>query len=236
MMEIDRTQKWINHSWECMQNLNYNDWMERELKRFSSKKTILLHSCCGPCSTAVIDVLKDYFYITILYYNPNIEPVEEYIKRKEEQKRYIKESKLDIAFLDIDYENEAFKKIAKNLEHEPEGGARCHKCYYLRLFKTATMAMEKHFDYFGTTLTVSPYKNAKAINTIGLELEKSINEGKKKEDKVLFLVSDFKKKEGYKKSIELAKKYHLYRQEYCGCLYGVVNSKRGLENEQVRNV
>lgn len=235
-METQKTQKLIKHSYEYMRNLNYNDWMERELKRFTNKKTILLHSCCGPCSTAVIDALKEYFHITILYYNPNIEPIEEYIKRKEEQKRYIKESKLDIDFLDVDYENEKFKEIAKNLEQEPEGGARCHKCYYLRLYKTARLAMENHFDYFGTTLTVSPYKNAKAINTIGLEIEHELNVGKKEEDKVLFLVSDFKKKEGYKKSIELSKKYNLYRQEYCGCLYGVVNSKRGLENEKARNV
>lgn len=205
---------------EKTEKINYNEYMEQELKQFTNKKTILLHSCCGPCSAAVIDALKEYFHITILYYNPNIEPIEEYIKRKEEQKRYIKESKLDIDFLDVDYENEKFKEIAKNLEHEPEGGARCHKCYYLRLSKTARLAMENHFDYFGTTLTVSPYKNAKVINTIGLEIEKELNEGKKEEEKVLFLVSDFKKKEGYKKSIELSKKYNLYRQEYCGCLYG----------------
>lgn len=198
-------------------NLNYNDWMEKELNKFSSKKTILLHSCCGPCSTAVIDVLKDYFKITILYYNPNIEPFTEYLKRKEEQKRYIKESGLDIQLFDIDYENEKFKEMAKNLENAPEGGARCQKCYYLRLEKTALLAKENHFDYFGTTLTVSPYKKAKIINEIGLFLEKKINE--KEEEKTLFLVSDFKKKEGYKKSIEFSKKYNLYRQEYCGCLY-----------------
>lgn len=209
-----------------MENINYNDWMERELKRFPSKKTILLHSCCGPCSTAVIDALKDYFHITILYYNPNIEPLEEYEKRKKEQIRYIKESKLEIEFMDCDYDNESFKEIAKHLESEPEGGARCHKCYYLRLRKTIELALKNHFDYFGTTLTVSPYKNAKVINTIGLELEKEINKDKKEEEKVLFLVSDFKKKEGYKKSIELAKKYNLYRQEYCGCLYGKENSEK----------
>lgn len=205
--------------------------MEKELKCFPKKKKILLHSCCGPCSTAVIDVLKDYFTITILYYNPNIEPYEEYIKRKEEQKRYIKESQLPILFLDIDYDNESFKKMAKNLENEPEGGARCHKCYYLRLDKAAQLAKQYHYDYFGTTLTVSPYKNAKVINTIGLEIEKEINKNKSDEKEVLFLVSDFKKKEGYKKSIELAKKYNLYRQEYCGCLYGKENSKRNEESK-----
>lgn len=194
--------------------------MERELSRFTSKKKILLHSCCGPCSTAVINVLKDYFFITILYYNPNIEPLEEYEKRKEEQKRYIKESGYKIDFMDIDYDHESFQKISKNLETEPEGGARCHKCYYLRLEKTAVLAEENRFDYFGTTLTVSPYKNARIINEIGLFLEKKINEKRNDEEKILFLVSDFKKKEGYKKSIEISKKYDLYRQEYCGCLYG----------------
>lgn len=208
------------------EKINYNELMVRELMHFPSKKTILLHSCCGPCSTAVIDALKDYFHITILYYNPNIEPLEEYEKRKQEQIRYINESKLGIEFMDCDYENESFKEIAKNLEREPEGGARCHKCYYLRLRKTIDLALNNHFDYFGTTLTVSPYKNAKVINTIGLELEKEINKGKKEEEKILFLVSDFKKKEGYKKSIELAKKYNLYRQEYCGCLYGKENREK----------
>lgn len=211
---------------EKLENINYNNKMENELKQFSSKKTILLHSCCGPCSTAVIDALKDYFHITILYYNPNIEPYDEYCKRKAEQIRYIKESGLNIQFMDCDYDNESFKSIAKNLEREVEGGARCHKCYYLRLHKTGMLALENHFDYFGTTLTVSPYKNAKVINTIGLELEGTINENIEEEDKVLFLVSDFKKKEGYKKSIELAKKYNLYRQEYCGCLYGKENIEK----------
>ncbi len=203
---------------EVLHNLNYNDWMEREIKKFSHKKKILLHSCCGPCSTAVIDALKDYFHITILYYNPNIEPFEEYIKRKEEQKRYVKAINLDIQLLDVDYDNERFKNITKNLESEPEGGMRCHKCYYLRLEKCASLAKKLGFDYFGTTLTVSPYKNAKVINEIGLSLEKSINKNAKKN--VFYLISDFKKKEGYKKSIELSKKYGLYRQEYCGCLYG----------------
>lgn len=198
--------------------VNYNDLMEKELSKLTSKKTILLHSCCGPCSTAVIDRLKDYFAITIYYYNPNIEPIAEYEKRKKEQIRYIKESKLSINIIDAPYENDEFKRIAKNLEFEKEGGARCHKCYYLRLFKTAEEAKLKGFDYFGTTLTVSPYKNAEVINNIGLYIEKDIN--KDSDNKTLFLVADFKKKEGYKKSIQLSLEYNLYRQDYCGCLYG----------------
>ncbi len=205
--------------------MNYDVLMEEELAKLKDKKKILLHSCCGPCSTAVIERLKDYFEITILYYNPNIEPIEEYIKRKNEQIRYIKESGYAISFLDCDYDNESFKKIAKGLELELEGGARCHKCYYLRLKKTAELAIEKHFDYFGTTLTVSPYKNAKVINEMGLTLEKMLNENKSQKDKILFLVSDFKKKDGYKKSIELSRKYGLYRQDYCGCLYGFSKQK-----------
>lgn len=202
--------------------INYNTLMEKELKSFREKKTLLLHSCCGPCSTAVLDVLNDYFLITILYYNPNIEPFEEYIKRKNEQKRYIKESHLPIKMFDIDYDHECFQKIAKNLEKEKEGGVRCHKCYYLRLEKCAKLAKENHFDYFGTTLTVSPHKDAQVINSLGLAIEKNINENSS-ENKLLFLVSDFKKKEGYKKSIEISKQYNLYRQDYCGCLYGKEN-------------
>ena len=200
--------------------INYNDWMEQELNSFQGKKTLLLHSCCAPCSSSVIMRLKDFFTITILYYNPNIEPESEYLKRKEEQIRFLKAYDPTIKFMDIPYDHDSFKKMAKGLEMEPEGGARCHKCYYLRLEKTIVKALEYHFDYFGTTLTVSPYKNAKVINTIGLQLEKLYNKDKKDEERVLFLVSDFKKKEGYKKSIELSKEYQLYRQEYCGCLYG----------------
>ena len=201
------------------EKINYDFLMEQEIKKFSFKKNILLHSCCGPCSTAVISRLKDYFDITILYYNPNIEPLEEYEKRKKEQIRFLEEFDKNIKMLDIDYDNESFKKISKGLESEREGGARCHKCYYLRLEKTLEIAVKNHFDYFGTTLTVSPYKNAKVINEIGLLLEKRYFE-KNQEQPVLFLVSDFKKKNGYKKSIELSRQYNLYRQEYCGCLYG----------------
>jgi hypothetical protein len=199
--------------------------MEREINRFTTKKTLLLHSCCAPCSSEVISRLKDYFDITILYYNPNIEPFNEYQKRKNEQIRFIKEFAPEVKMMDIDYDNESFKKISKNLESEKEGGARCHKCYYLRLEKTAILAKQNNFDYFGTTLTVSPYKNSAIINEYGLSLEKKYNADTENKP-LLFLVSDFKKKDGYKKSIELSKKYHLYRQDYCGCLYGKENSAK----------
>lgn len=188
---------------------NYNKLMYEEIGKNKTKKKLLLHSCCGPCSSSVIERLNKFFDITIFYYNPNIEPFIEYEKRKKEQIRLLKELNLGIDFKDCDYENEEYKKIAKGLEQEKEGGARCHKCYYLRLKKTHDVALEDNFDYYCTTLTVSPYKNADVINELGFKLS----------DKVKFLPSDFKKEDGYKRSIELSKKYNLYRQNYCGCLY-----------------
>ena len=181
------------------------------------KPKLLLHSCCAPCSSYVIEYLTKYFDITIFYYNPNISPLEEYLKRKEEQIRLINSinhvNKLDIAY--CDYDNELYESKIKGLEKEPERGKRCSVCFKLRLEKTAIEAKKKHYDFFGTTLTVSPYKNAELINKIGLELEKAFN--------ISYLVSDFKKRDGYKKSIELSKKYNLYRQNYCGCKYSKLN-------------
>lgn len=195
-----------------MEKINYQVKLLELVKNFDHKPKLLLHSCCGPCSTQVISFLKDYFKITILYYNPNIEPFEEYEHRKREQKRFINEYKdAEIDFLDCDYDNQEFKKCSKGLESEPEGGARCHKCYYLRLYKTAVMAHLNNFEYFGTTLTVSPYKNSQIINKIGEEISKRVN--------IPYIYGDFKKNDGYKKSIEYSKKYNLYRQDYCGCLY-----------------
>ncbi len=195
---------------------NYNLEMEKIIEEIKQTKVVpklLLHSCCAPCSSYVITTLMPYFDITVLYYNPNIEPYEEYIKRKDEQKRLLKKlnspHKLDI--LDCDYDNEKFHEITLNLEKEKEGGARCFKCYELRLSYAAAKAQENNFDYFGTTLTVSPYKNSQKLNEIGLKLEKLYH--------IKYLVSDFKKKDGYKKSIELSSKYNLYRQNYCGCIY-----------------
>lgn len=196
--------------------INYDLEMIKILEK-NKGKSILLHSCCGPCSSYVIKELCNYLKVTVLYYNPNIEPIEEYELRKKEQIRIIKEYQglgLNVDFMDCDYENERFKTIAKGLENELEGGARCIKCFHLRLLKTATLAQQKNYDFFGTTLTVSPHKNATNINEIGLILEKELG--------VKFLVSDFKKREGYKKSIEYSKEYNLYRQDYCGCLYSKV--------------
>ena len=208
--------------------MNYNVEMEKileEIKESNITPKLLLHSCCAPCSSHVISVLTNYFDITILYYNPNIEPFEEYEKRKQEEIRFINEfpnkNKLDI--IDCDYDNNIFHEMSKGLEQEKEGGARCVKCYHLRLDKTATIAKELNYDYFATTLTVSPLKNSEKLNTIGLFLENKYN--------IKYLVSDFKKKEGYKHSIELAKEYNLYRQDYCGCIY----SKEQRELEKVNN-
>ncbi len=189
--------------------MNYHKKMQDILANLNVRPTILFHTCCAPCSTICLHLLKDYFEITVLYYNPNIEPEEEYLKRKEEQKRLLK--KLNINFLDCDYDGDAFKKMAKGLENEPERGKRCYKCYELRLSYTARKAKELGFDYFGTSLTVSPYKVSNWVNEIGSILSDKYN--------VKFLYSDFKKENGYLKSIEYSKEYNLYRQNYCGCKY-----------------
>ena len=178
-------------------NINYNEEMKKIIKELNGNNKLLLHSCCGPCSTAVIERLKDYFDITVLYYNPNIEPYEEYLKRKKEQIRLL--SELNIKHMDIDYLNEEYRNKVVGYEKEPENGARCHICYRLRLEKTAKLAKENNFDYYATTLTVS------------LNLQNKYN--------IKYLLSDFKKEDGYKRSIELSKKYELYRQDYCGCLF-----------------
>ncbi len=193
--------------------INYQKKLEELISTLENKPKLLLHSCCGPCSTWVISFLKDYFDITIYYYNPNIEPLEEYLHRKREQIKFLQEYKqAKINFLDCDYNNNEFKDIAKGLENIPEGGARCHKCFYLRMYKTAQVAASNGFSYFGTTLTVSPHKNSEIINKIGEHIMKELN--------INFIYGDFKKNDGYKKSIEYSREYHLYRQNYCGCLYG----------------
>lgn len=201
--------KWSIHVLRKGKIMNYQIELEKILNNLDDKKTLLLHSCCAPCSSYVITYLKDYFNITVLYYNPNIEPIEEYEKRKNEQIRLC--NIFNIKVLDCDYDNDLFHETVKGLEDVKEGGARCFKCYELRLKKTASLA--KNYDYFGTTLTVSPFKNSNKLNEIGLNLEKEYH--------VKYLVSDFKKKEGYKKSILLSKEYNLYRQDFCGCIYSM---------------
>lgn len=197
-------------------NENYYLLFEKqieEIKTLQLVPNLLLHSCCAPCSSQVISTLTNFFNITILYYNPNIYPKEEYLRRKEEQIKLLNEiesvNKLNI--IDCDYDNEVYEQTIKGLEKEKEGGSRCYKCFSLRLEKTAKIGEEKSYDYFSTTLTISPHKNSKIINIIGKSLEDKYN--------IKWLYSDHKKKDGYKKSIELSKKYNLYRQNYCGCIY-----------------
>ena len=190
---------------------NYNNIFEDITSKLNYRPKVLLHSCCAPCSSHVVTLLKEYFDVTVLYYNPNIYPLKEYLKRKNEQIKLLEI--LNIPIMDIDYDHNEFKENVKGLEDEKEGGARCDKCFALRLEKTAILAQLNQFEYFCTTLTVSPYKNSQIINKIGAILEQKYN--------VKYLYSDFKKKEGYKKSIELSKKYDLYRQHYCGCEYSV---------------
>ena len=194
---------------------NYSVMCENILNSLNGKKKLLLHSCCGPCSSYVISYLTKYFDITVLYYNPNISPYEEYLKRKEEQIKVINELKKEydniIDIMDCDYDNDLYEDKIKGLEDEPERGSRCRVCYKMRMEKTAKIAKENDYDYFCTTLSVSPYKNSTWINEFGSDLEKEYN--------IRWLYSDFKKKDGYKESIRLSQKYNLYRQNYCGCVY-----------------
>ena len=192
--------------------INYQKELDKILEGLGNRKpSLLVHSCCAPCSSYVLEYLTEYFDITVLYYNPNIYPDTEYYHRKEEQKRLISEIDKGIKFFDCDFESGLFYEKVKGLENEKEGGKRCEVCFNLRLSKTACLAKENNFDYFVTTLSISPLKNAELLNNIGNELAKEYD--------VKYLPSDFKKKEGYKKSIELSKKYNLYRQDYCGCVY-----------------
>lgn len=192
---------------------NYSNKCEEILNNLKGKKRLLLHSCCGPCSSYVISYLTKYFDITIFYYNPNIYPYDEYLKRKEEQIKLIdKISKVNtVDILDCDYDNDKYNFLIKGLENEPERGNRCKVCYLMRMEETAKTASNNGYDFFCTTLSVSPYKNSDWINQYGKELEEKYE--------VSWLYSDFKKKDGYKNSILLSNKYDLYRQNYCGCIY-----------------
>lgn len=205
--------------------INYHKLCLEEISKLTNNKKILLHSCCSPCSSYVITFLSNYFDITILYYNPNIAPQEEYEKRKKEQIKLIKtlKTKNKLDFLDYDYDNHIYNNAIKGYEHIPEGGSRCHICFNLRLEKTAELAKLHNYDYFCSTLTVSPHKNSKVINEIGENISNKYN--------IQWLYSDFKKNEGFKQSIELSKKYELYRQDYCGCIY----SKQAKEKQEITN-
>lgn len=200
---------------------NYQRKLDELIARLESKRPkLLLHACCAPCSSYVLEYLSRYFDLSLYFYNPNMDTMEEYIKRADELNRLRDAMQLDsrVEIIVEDYDHEAFCRIAEGLENEPERGRRCLKCYELRLRKAAEyMKRTGGFDYFGTTLTLSPLKSAEAINRIGKEIEE--------ETGVNYLETDFKKKNGYLRSLELSKQYGLYRQDYCGCKY----SKRGKE-------
>ena len=193
---------------------NYQKELERKLAEFEKEErtpSLLLHACCAPCSSYVLEYLAEYFRITVFYYNPNITDKGEYKKRVSEVKRLIRElpARNPVQFLEGAYDTERYLETVKGLEDAPEGGMRCEKCFRLRLGETAKLCREGGFDYFTTTLTISPLKNAPLLNRIGEET--AYEEG------VVFLNSDFKKKGGYQRSIELSREYGLYRQDYCGC-------------------
>lgn len=199
-------------------SVNYQKELEKIIalnKENNRVPSLLLHSCCAPCSTYCLEYLAELFKVTVLYYNPNISPKEEYEKRVKEQEYLIGQMNqtvpYPVSFQAGPYEPEYFYKAVKGLEKEPEGGERCFACFRLRLQKAALYAKEGNYDYFTTTLTISPLKNARMLNEIGLSLAGEYNPA--------YLVSDFKKKNGYKRSTELSREYGLYRQNYCGCIY-----------------
>lgn len=191
--------------------MNYQIVLENTLKNLKNKKTLLLHACCAPCSSYVIEYLSNYFDITILFYNPNINNDKEYNKRLQELERFVKEFKTNnpVKVISLGYNHDEYLQTVLGLEEEKEGGSRCLKCYRLRIEKTFEYAKQYNFDYVTTTLTISPLKNSQVINKIGAELENIYH--------INYLYSDFKKKEGYKRSIVLSHEYNLYRQDYCGC-------------------
>jgi predicted adenine nucleotide alpha hydrolase (AANH) superfamily ATPase len=198
--------------------MNYQKELDILIERQANEQTrprLLIHSCCAPCSSYVLEYLSSYFDISVYYYNPNIFPEEEYNRRVEEQRKLIQDMRLSnqVEFLAGEYYPSEYYKVVKGKEAEPEGGERCFLCYEMRLKETARVAREGGFDYFTTTLSISPHKNATKLNEIGSQLSK--------EYEVLYLPSDFKKKNGYKRSIELSKEYQLYRQDYCGCVYSI---------------
>lgn len=199
-----------------MNKVNYQRELDGILEKLvadGSVPTLLLHSCCAPCSSYCLEYLSDYFEITVFYYNPNIFPDEEYWMRAKEQQSFIGRfpAKYPIQFIEGEYDTDRFYQISKGYETCPEGGERCFRCYELRLRETAVRAKKMQMDYFATTLTISPLKNAQKLNEIGLAL--ALEEG------VRYLVSDFKKKNGYKRSTELSREYGMYRQDYCGCVF-----------------
>lgn len=199
-----------------MNAVNYDKLMQEEL-RGAQDRRLLLHSCCAPCSSHCLSELSPRIGVTVLYYNPNLDCAEEYEKRKREQIRFLRETGL-ADFLDCDYASEDYISAVRGLEEEKEGGARCAVCFRLRLDRTAREAKARGFDYFATTLTVSPLKNARLINEIGFAVAEEVG--------VKYLPSDFKKRGGYLHSVRLSEEYGLYRQDYCGCAFSKAERER----------
>ena len=208
-----------------MNKINYQNQLDRIIENISpdNPPRLLLHSCCAPCSSYTLEYLSRYFDITVYYFNPNISPKQEFDKRFEEQKRLISQMpfKNSVTLVEGDYNYDDFLEIAKGLENVPEGGERCFRCYKMRLESTARLAKEQSFDYFCTTLSISPLKNSQKINELGFEIEEKYG--------VKWLPSDFKKREGYKRSIQLSREYSLYRQNFCGCVFS--KNQQGESNE-----
>ena len=201
---------------------NYSQQLSKLIEKLQKEGRtphLLLHACCAPCSSHCLEYLSKYFRITVFYYNPNISPKEEYTLRIEEIKRFVQEfkSENEITLIEGKYEPERFFQVVKGLEQEPEGGKRCEQCFKLRLSEAAKLAKELNVDYYTTTLSISPLKNAELLNKIGKEEGDAIG--------VTHLPSDFKKKGGYARSIELSKEYNLYRQNFCGCVYSLQEAK-----------
>ena len=200
-----------------MENKNYQivlDNILKDVSKLDRKPSLLLHVCCGPCSSYVLEYLSNYFEITILFYNPNIYPKEEYIRRKEEMEEFVSKAYPNTKYIIMDYNEKEFYDAVRGYEHLGERSERCFKCYELRLKKTVEYAKENGYDYFTTSLSISPYKVSSKLNEIGSNLEKEYG--------INYLYSDFKKKNGYKRSIEISREYNMYRQEYCGCVYSKV--------------
>lgn len=215
-----------------MQKINYQKMLDKIIadnQKQEMTPTLLLHSCCAPCSSYVLEYLSQFFNITVFYYNPNIYPHEEYDKRVAELQRLIAQMpvKNPVTFVERGYDEKDFFEAVKGFEHIPEGGERCFKCYRLRLERTAKLAKELGFDYFTTTLSISPYKNAPKLNEISQELGEIYD--------VKALPADFKKREGYKRSIQLSAEYGLYRQDYCGCAFSKRERERQLAEQLVQN-
>lgn len=208
---------------------NYAKELEQLIQKLQQEGKVprlLLHACCAPCSSAVLEYLSQYFAITLLYYNPNIAPLEEYQKREAELRRLVSQMKFihPVALLPCQYDGQAFVQAARGLEGEPEGGKRCEACFRLRLRYAAQEAARLRFDYYTTTLSISPMKNAPLLNQLGEEIGREFG--------VAHLPSDFKKKDGYKRSVQLSKEYDLYRQDYCGCAFSKAQRQREKEERE----